>query len=45
VIQTGQKEGMITMNKSIQKLLKDGIISEETAKNRIRESDTKVSYY
>jgi len=34
-IQTGAKEGMITMENSIKKLLEDGWITEETAKSRM----------
>ncbi|OGH69151.1 MAG: hypothetical protein A3I29_00050 [Candidatus Magasanikbacteria bacterium RIFCSPLOWO2_02_FULL_44_11] len=33
-IQTGAKEGMVTMENSIKQLLKDGYINEETAANR-----------
>ncbi len=33
-IQTGAKEGMITMDNSIKQLLKDGLITEEVAENR-----------
>lgn len=35
VIQTGAKEGMITMDKSIQALEKEGLISEEVAERRM----------
>jgi len=34
-IQTGVKDGMVTMDNAITKLLKDGLISKETADNRI----------
>lgn len=44
-IQTGKKDGMITMNKSIDMLLKEGIISEDVARNRIRDLETKAVYY
>lgn len=44
-IQTGRKEGMITMNKAIDNLLKDGYISEEVANRRKRNVDTKATYY
>jgi len=44
-IQTGQKEGMITMNKAIDKLLDQGIISEDVARNGKREFGTMASYY
>ncbi|MDD4611028.1 MAG: ATPase, T2SS/T4P/T4SS family, partial [Patescibacteria group bacterium] len=45
VIQTSQKEGMITMNKCIDKLLEEGLISEDVAKNRKRNLETKAAYY
>jgi twitching motility protein PilT len=45
VIQTSQKEGMITMNKSIDNLLKRGLITETVAKNRKRDLETKAMYY
>lgn len=45
VIQTSQKEGMITMNKSIENLFKEGLISEEVAKHSSRDVQTKASYY
>jgi len=45
VIQTSYKEGMITMNKSIDKLLKQGLISEEVARHGKRSSDTQAAYY
>ena len=45
VIQTSYKEGMITMNKSIDLLYADGLITEEVAKNRKRDLDTKAIYY
>jgi len=44
-IQTGQNHGMITMNKSINQLLDEGMITSKTAQNRKRRFDTKVSYY
>jgi len=44
-IQTGKKEGMITMNKSINILFEKGIISERVAKNRVRDLETKTIYY
>lgn len=34
VIQTGAKEGMISMENSVKQLLKDGLIAEEVAENR-----------
>lgn len=45
VLQTGQKEGMITMNKAIDNLFKKGLITEETVKNRKRDLETKAMYY
>jgi twitching motility protein PilT len=45
VIQTSQKEGMITMNKAIDSLLQKGIISESVAKNRKRDLETQAVYY
>ncbi len=45
VIQTSQKEGMITMNKAIDKLLQDNLISKDVAHNSKRDLGTKVSYY
>ncbi len=45
VIETGQKEGMITMNKAIDNLLRGGLITEETARNRKRDLATLSSYY
>jgi twitching motility protein PilT len=44
-IQTGRKEGMITMNKSIDKLLEEGHISEEVAERKKRNMDTSATYY
>lgn len=43
-IQTGQKDGMITMNKSIEKLLKDKIIDKEVAYKYTRDTMTKATY-
>lgn len=45
VIQTSQKEGMIAMNKSVDRLLRAGLISEEVAKNSRRDLETQASYY
>lgn len=44
-IQTGKKEGMITMNKAIESLLQRGLITAETAKNRTRNLDTQAAYF
>jgi twitching motility protein PilT len=45
VIQTHQKEGMMSMNMAINNLFKNGLISDETAKNRIRDMETHAIYY
>ncbi len=45
VIQTSYKEGMITMNKAIDKLFLSGLISEEVAKSSKRDLETQASYY
>jgi len=45
VIQTSHNEGMVTMNKAIDNLLKKGLITEEIAKNRKRDLETKAMYY
>ena len=45
VIQTNQKEGMVTMNKSIDQLNCAGLISEDTARNRKRDMETRAVYY
>ena len=45
VIQTSMAEGMITMNKSIDNLLKQGLISEHIASNRKRDLETRAVYY
>ncbi|MFH1868976.1 MAG: type IV pilus twitching motility protein PilT [Candidatus Omnitrophota bacterium] len=37
VIQTGAQHGMITMDKSMKKLYKDGVISEETVLSRVKD--------
>jgi len=44
-IQTGGKDGMITMNKSIEQLLYRNIISRDVARNKIRDCGTKAMYY
>lgn len=44
-IQTSKKEGMISMNKAIEDLFNQGLIDEDTAKNRKRDLGTKVMYY
>jgi twitching motility protein PilT len=44
-IQTSRKDGMITMNKAIDELLNQGLISEDVARNRKRDSETQASYY
>jgi twitching motility protein PilT len=45
VMQTNQKDGVVTMNKSVDDLLKEGIITVDTAKNRMRNMETKAVYY
>ncbi|MFA4941712.1 MAG: PilT/PilU family type 4a pilus ATPase [Patescibacteria group bacterium] len=45
VIQTSQKEGMITMNKAIDKLVEAGRITEEVGKNRKRDLETQAAFY
>ncbi len=45
VIQTSAREGMIGMNKAIDNLAKQGVISEETARNRKRDLATMATYY
>ena len=45
VIQTNAKSGMQTMNKSVDDLLRRGLISEVTATNRRRDMETHATYY
>jgi len=45
VIQTSQKDGMITMNKAIDKLLEDNLITKDVANNNKRDLETQASYY
>jgi len=45
VIQTSQREGMITMNRSIDKLYKKGLINEITATHSKRNLETQAAYY
>src|SRR3989338_6897213 len=44
VIQTGQRDGMMTMNKAIDKLFSDGLISKDVARNNKRNPETQASY-
>ena len=44
-IQMGAKDGMITMNKAIDNLLKNGVITEDVARNRKRDLETRAVYY
>jgi twitching motility protein PilT len=37
VIQTGAQHGMITMDKSIKKLFKEGLIDDETVKSKVKD--------
>ena len=45
VIQTSSQDGMVTMNKSIDELLRKGEISVDVARNRKRDLETKASYF
>lgn len=45
IIQTSAKDGMIPMNKAIDQLVEQGIISFETATNRKRNVETQAAYY
>ena len=45
IIQTSQKEGMLTMNKAIDNLYKDGEITDQVARNRKRDLETSALYY
>jgi twitching motility protein PilT len=45
VIQTCKDEGMTTMNHSIEELLAEGLISEDVARNRKRDLETKAMFY
>ena len=45
VIQTSHKDGMITMNKAIDRLLQNNLISEDMAHNSKRNLETQASYY
>lgn len=45
VIQTSLQDGMITMNRAIDNLLEQGLISEDIARNRKRDMETYTAYY
>lgn len=45
VIQTGQKDGMITMNRAIDKLLENRLIDKNVAHNGKRNLETQAAYY
>jgi twitching motility protein PilT len=45
VIQTSHKDGMITMNKAVDELLAQGLISDDVARNQKRDLETQASYY
>lgn len=45
VIQTSYREGMISMNKSIEKLVKEGSVDRAVASRYIRDLETKATYY
>lgn len=44
-MQTGHREGMMPMNKAIDNLLLEGLIEEDTARNRKRDLETQAVYY
>jgi len=44
-MQTGRKEGMTTMRNSIKELYKQGLIDEQTYKNRLGNDETLNTYY
>ena len=45
IIQTSAKDGMVSMNKAIEQLQAQGIISSDTATNRSRNLETQAAYY
>lgn len=45
IIQTTAKDGMIPMNKSIEKLVERGLIESDVAEGRKRNLDTQATYY
>jgi twitching motility protein PilT len=45
VIETSQKDGMVTMNKAIDRLAAAGVISQDTARNSKRNLETQAAYY
>ncbi len=45
MMQSGVKDGMITMNKSIDQLRREGLITKDMAENRKRDLDTMATYY
>lgn len=45
VIQTSHKDGMITMNKAIDKMVDMGLIDKDVARNRKRNMETQAAYY
>lgn len=45
VIQTSQQDGMISMNKSIEHLVKNGLIDRDVAQRRMRDLETQAIYY
>lgn len=44
-IETGSQDGMITMNKAIDRLYQEGVIDEKTAEARKRDFETSATYY
>lgn len=45
MMQTGRREGMITMNSSLKKLFQKGLIDEQTYNNRVGSDNTLETYY
>lgn len=45
VIQTSQRDGMVTMNKAIDGLLAEGLIGADVARNSKRDTETQAAYY
>lgn len=44
IIQTSAKDGMIPMNKALEKLIERGLVEREIAEGRMRNLDTQVAY-
>ena len=43
ILQTGAKQGMVTLEQSVRQLLADGVISEKEAKLHLEESQEKAA--